>query len=99
LPFSLMIWVCLLSISGVTKLLFKLSDNSCNKVVSIGSTKPKEVISRVLKTYLMLVLWIIQEEAEMIFQTDSRGNSSSSTWFYHFQFKAFMALLSNSSSD
>jgi hypothetical protein len=99
LPFSSMIWVCHSLTIGVIKLLYKLLDNWCNKMVFIGLIKLKEVTLRILKICHLLELWIIQEEVEMTFQTDWKDNFSFSTWFYHCLLKVYMVQSLSSSSE
>ena len=94
-----MICLCHSWTSGVIRLLCKLLDSWLNKEVSIGLIRHKEVTSKTSEISPLLELWIIQVEAETIFQTVSRGNSSFSTWFCRCLLKLFTVLLSDSSSE
>ncbi len=98
-PSSSTTWACHSSTSGAIRSHWKLSDNWSNRAGSIGWIRRKEVTSRTSRTCHSSAPWTIQEVAEMTSPTDSRDNSSSSTWSCHCPSRAFTAPSSSSSSE
>lgn len=98
-PSSSMISICLRLIIGEIKRLWKLSDSWSTMEVSIGWTSPWEETSRMSRTSSISGPWISQEVVGMTFQTESKDNSLSSTWFYLFRLKSSILQSSNTSSS